>query len=385
MKSISSGKTLFLKTILMLFVAVMVAGFSPQEIKTKSEQALNLFKTYSAEGLQVSHLQPKMEQVATLGKAGQLEETNKLLDEIIIELIQIKEKTKAQNTQGPFVNPILVKIEGYEGDAAEPFVSKDGKYLFFNDYRFKGENRDLHWAIRKTNKVFEYKGRLKNVNTGKIDGVPSLDSKGRFYYISTNKYYAKNNFQSVYSGKFNPKKGSVENIKPHPELSLNKPGWINMDIEIGKEGQLLFGTHTYFTKDTKAPQKSYLFVAQKQDDGKFKIKKNSNIFKNINDPRYVIYAPSISSNGLELYFTRYEIKEGQPTDMTSYMARRPARGKPFKEPKLISAINGETAEAPSLTKNGQKLYFHKKNPTTGKVAIYVLTRSSEIAQYKKKN
>src|SRR5271156_5547553 len=35
-------------------------------------------------------------------------------------------------TFGTFTNPEPVTIQGYTGDAMEPFVSLDGNYLFFN-------------------------------------------------------------------------------------------------------------------------------------------------------------------------------------------------------------------------------------------------------------
>ncbi|MFQ6087920.1 MAG: hypothetical protein ACE5K0_03340 [Candidatus Methanofastidiosia archaeon] len=34
---------------------------------------------------------------------------------------------------GKFKNPQKVEIIGYDGDALEPFISRDGQYLFFNN------------------------------------------------------------------------------------------------------------------------------------------------------------------------------------------------------------------------------------------------------------
>ena len=39
-------------------------------------------------------------------------------------------------------NPVRVTIRGYHGDAMEPFVSPDGKYLFFNSRNDPGTDTE---------------------------------------------------------------------------------------------------------------------------------------------------------------------------------------------------------------------------------------------------
>jgi hypothetical protein len=359
-----------------LMTIVLLSAFSPQEIQQKSSQALTLLKTHAEAGHDVSQVIPKMKQVKKLGKDGDLNAAGNLLDEILSDFTNMEKQAKDKDTSGPFINPQLVKIKGYNSDAAEAFISRNGKYLFFNDFTDHGKNRDIHWAKRQSDTVFIYQGRVKNVNSSAVDGVPSMDNSNRFYYISTKNYNAKHKFSTIYSGDFNPKTGAVENIKPHTELSLNKPGWLSMDLEISPTGKDLYGTYNYFTSKTEGPQKSYLFLARKQKDGTFNVVENSNdMFKKINNPKHVVYAPSISRGVKELYFTRFQIKKGTPVNMSSYMATRSNRTKPFGEAVLIPAASGTIAEAPSITGDGQKMYFHRINPATGKFAIYMLTRN----------
>lgn len=366
----------FVTCVFVILCAGFLAAFSPSNIQRKSQQALVLLEKHLGAGHDVSEIIPKIQDVKKQGQSGDLQGANALLDEILRDFTALDQLNQNDNIRGPFINPQLVTISGYGGDAAEPFISKDNQYLFFNDYGSKGENRDLHWAKRKSQTVFMYQGRVKNVNSKKVDGVPSMDENGRFYYISTDNYNAKNKFATVYSGDFNLNTGAVENIRAHPELSRNKPGWLNMDIEISKNGNIMFGTHSYFTPDTKGPQKSYLFVAKKQRDGSFEFMKDSkNTLKNINTSQHIVYAPSAATSLKDIYFTRFILNNGRPAEMSSYMAQRSDVLEPFGKPRIIPALSGLIAEAPSITDEGNRMYFHRKNPDTGKFAIYMLEKN----------
>lgn len=57
-----------------------------------------------------------------------------------------------------FVNEQQVKINGYIGDAMEPFLSRDSKYLFFNNSNDPAVNTDLFYALRIDGLNFQYQG-----------------------------------------------------------------------------------------------------------------------------------------------------------------------------------------------------------------------------------
>jgi len=53
-----------------------------------------------------------------------------------------------------------VLIEGYDGDDMEPFVSRDGRYLFFNNRNEGADNTNLYWAERIDRLHFRYPARF---------------------------------------------------------------------------------------------------------------------------------------------------------------------------------------------------------------------------------
>src|SRR5574341_173216 len=64
-----------------------------------------------------------------------------------------------------FGAPQRVAILGYDGDAMEPFVTKDGRYLLFNNRNDPRTNPNLHFAARVDDLTFHYRGEMRRVNT----------------------------------------------------------------------------------------------------------------------------------------------------------------------------------------------------------------------------
>jgi hypothetical protein len=108
-----------------------------------------------------------------------------------------------------FSDPEPVQIVGYSGDAMEPFISRDGKYLFFNNRNDPGVDTNLHWADNVDGKTFRYRGEIQGVNTRSLEGVPSMDRAGTFYFISPRSY--DRTLSTIYHGQFN--NGRVENVE----------------------------------------------------------------------------------------------------------------------------------------------------------------------------
>ena len=70
------------------------------------------------------------------------------------------------------------------------------------------------------------------------------------------------------------------------------------------------------------------------------------------------YAPSISADLLELFFTRAQSVAGS-VQVAIYRSHRASREAPFSVPERVAAISG-LVEAPSLSGDGRSLYYHKR-------------------------
>ena len=341
-----------------------------REVQGKAKLSQEKLRVALEDGKDVSELIPMMKQVKVLGDNKKIKQANVLLDQILIKFDQLYQSEYIDSTQ-VFRNPRKVEIIGLKFGAMEPFISRDGKYLFFNsDKDYTPEtDKDIYYAERIDDLTFRFMGEVDGINTHVVDGVPTMDREGNFYYVSVKNYNKRHDFTTVYRGKF--KNGQVTDIKPIPELSLQIPGWLNMDIEISTDGKTLYSTQTYFG-DGAPPTKSYFFSATFTDD-KFIVDNNSHdIFKNINTDD-LEYAASISSDGLELLFTRGSGFRSSPK-FESFRATRPDINDPFGEPEPIKAITG-FAEAPAITDDGRLVYYHKKNK--GRFYIYALERITE--------
>ena len=83
--------------------------------------------------------------------------------------------TSAAAEYRAFGAPQRVTIRGYDGDAMEPFITKDGRYLLFNNRNDPRTNTNLHFAARVDDLTFQYRGEIGGVNTPVLEGVPSLE------------------------------------------------------------------------------------------------------------------------------------------------------------------------------------------------------------------
>jgi hypothetical protein len=262
-----------------------------------------------------------------------------------------QEEPKAGEEYGGFRAPQLVTIRGYDGHAMEPFITRDGRYLMFNNLNDPKENTNLHYAERKDDLTFQYKGEIKGVNTAALEGVPSMDKDGMLYFVST-RSYAKT-FSTLYRGRF--KDGTVEGVEIVPGVSRKQPGIVNFDAEISADGKTLYFVDGLFEKgDLKTAD---IVIAARDATGFKRDPKSSAILKQVNSGA-LNYAPAISTDGLELFFTRVE-KVPAAAPPVIFRAARQKVGDPFEKPQKVAAITG-FVEAPTLTFDGKIMYFHKK-------------------------
>jgi len=266
-----------------------------------------------------------------------------------------------------FTDETEVIINGYNRDAMEPFVSKDGNFLFLNSLN-DGDSTSLYYATRVNDTTFNYEGEIEGVNgpAPHLDAVASMGMNNLFYFVSTRDYPSV--FENYQTGEFN--NGVVTNVKcVMGDFYIRSPGWLIMDGEISKDGNLLYYVNAQFTGNP-LPDAACLGIAEKQDSTFEKLSSSDNILENVNNSNYLVYAPCISSDGNELYFTR--IRKGIPVTQICVSVRS-GTGETFSIPEWIE-IDGNSVEAPSLTDDGERLYYHKKLGSDDKYHIFTMRR-----------
>lgn len=265
-----------------------------------------------------------------------------------------------------FQHPERVTIANYSGDAMEPFLTHDGRYLLFNNRNDPQVNTNLHYAERIDDLHFAYRGEIQGVNTDALEAVPSMSCDGTLYFVSTRSY--KSTSSTIYRAHF--EKGVATNVQLVPGISRGTPGWVNFDAEVSADGQTLYAVDSRFNNGM--PVTADLFIAKRRGDVFERSPDSEDLLKLVNT-KELEYAPAISADGLELFFTR--VREIRPdAEPRIWRAIRKSTQEPFGEPQLVTAISG-FAEGPTLSPDGLSLYYHAREH--GRFVIFRVTRSLE--------
>jgi len=265
-----------------------------------------------------------------------------------------------------FGQPVRVTMKGYEGNIMEPFLSRDGNTLIFNNLNnLAQENTNLHWSTKIDDTTFQYKGEVSGVNTKDLEGVPTLDKAGNLYFVSTRNYST--TLSTLYQCNFSD--GIATNVKLINGISRLQAGWVNFDVEVSADGQTLFFVEAQFNQ-TGTPQTADIVIGQKYGSGFQRSLTSSEIVKNITTDA-LEYAVCISADELELYFTRVQAPI-TPTSSTEilYSTRRKVNDA-FSTPIKITTITG-FAEAVTISPDQKILYYHKKE--NNKFVLYMVRK-----------
>jgi hypothetical protein len=277
---------------------------------------------------------------------------------------QSESQDSAAQSSADFGNPQRVEILGYNGDAMEPFIACDGRYLFFNNRNEPSAQTDVLYAEKDKDESFRFLGPVPGLNQPApvLDAVPSMDAAGQIFFISTRSY--ESSLSTLFSGDFRDGRAwSVSLVAGN--FSRRQPGWLTMDAEVSRDGGLLYFTDSRFAGGA-IPEEADLGVARRSG-GTFDVVSDSRAqLANVNS-KSLEYAPSTSADGLELFFTR--LKGSLPVILHS---TRAGASLPFDAPRSLSAISG-FAEAPSLSCDGRTLYYHRKDGD--QYSIYRVTRT----------
>ena len=246
----------------------------------------------------------------------------------------------------------------------EPFITKDGRFLLFNNRNEKPENTNLYCARRINGLTFDFLGEIRGMNTPALEGVPSVDRRGNLYFVSERSYSTTSS--SLYHGQFAD--GVVSGVELVPGVSRAQPGIVNFDAEISGDGNVLYLVDGDF-RSPSPPKDAAIIIAVRRGDGFVRLPQSGAILANVNTDA-LNYAPSISEDGRELFFTRFD-RDGDLPHPALYRSVRRNAQEPFGVPGKISAARG-FVEAPSLSADSRSLYYHKRE--SGRYVIYRVTR-----------
>ena len=277
-----------------------------------------------------------------------------------------------------FGSEINVTINGLTSDAMEPFISPDGNTLLFNSLN-SGGNTNLYYATKVNDSIFNYVGLINGTydpSPDHLDAVASMDSMNNFYWVSLR------NIPNLHKGNYLA--GNVTSIlQVYGTCNVLSPsGWLIMDAAVNYQGDLLYYSNGYFgptyTECVGAPCEAKLGIAQKVNDSTFNKTINSDaIFTDINDTNYLVYAPQITKDGLELYYTRL-LEGGFDTEIC--VSVRNTVLDTFSLPMVIYSNYGFFPEGATPTTDKQKIYYHQKDGA-GIYHIYLRYRSLTLGVY----
>ena len=252
-----------------------------------------------------------------------------------------------------FDNPERVTIRGYGGDAMEPFITRDARYLLFNNLNQPSVSTNLHYAERIDDLTFQYKGEIEGVNTPAVEGVPTMDRDNVLYFVSPRSYGETRS--TIYRGKFDA--GKVTAVELVPGVSRNQPGIASFDVEISPDGNTLYFVDGRFARGRDGPQTADIVIAQRRGAAFERLTDSDAILRNLNTDA-LEYAPCISSDGLTLFFTR--AAKGMAGGVAIYLAQREHVGAAFAKPQRSAVLEG-FVEGPTLSPDEESVYYHKKD------------------------
>ncbi len=261
-----------------------------------------------------------------------------------------------------YAHPRRVTLLGYDGHAMEPFLSRDGRYLLFNNLNDPKVNTNLHYAERVDDLTFRYRGELAGVNTPALEGVASLDRRNTLYFVSTRSY--ESSLSTIHRGTFID--GRVTGVELVPGVSRQQAPMVNFDVDVSPDGDTLYFVDARFGRS--GPETADLVVAERRGATFVRRPDSAALLQHVNTEA-LEYAPCISADGLTLLFTRARL--GLIGGSVSiYVARRERSTEPFGPPQRLAALEG-LVEAPTFTPDERAIYFHKRDG-----AKYVIYRAS---------
>jgi hypothetical protein len=183
-------------------------------------------------------------------------------------------------------------------------------------------------------------------------------------------------FENGYVKDLEKVKGTI-NVEREMRLNVYRGIWLNMGVEITKDGNTMYTSNARFEIGDNFPSEGDIRFAIKEGK-EFNIPENeAEILKNINTDYAIEYAGEVSNDELELFYS--QLIMSKPPQFKLYYAKRNNSNEPFGTPQLITEpFKGDKyafVEAPTLSSDGKRLYYHKYDK--GKFSIFMLSRAEK--------
>jgi hypothetical protein len=235
----------------------------------------------------------------------------------------------------------------------EPFVSRDGRFLLFNNSNDPSVDTDLLYARRGDDALhWVYAGPVAGVNTTALEGTPTMDRDNRLFFVST-RSYAKTAC-TIHSAQFDA--GTASKVELVDSICRHEPGVVNFDVDVDASGAVLTFVDSHFGRNGQ-PQDAVLVLADR-DGARFVRDADSAAILAAVNGAGLQYAPCLSADHLTLWFTRVASVTGGHSPQI-WRARRSLGTAPFEPPVRLEGL-GDFVEAPALSPDEKLLYFHRR-------------------------
>lgn len=195
----------------------------------------------------------------------------------------------------------------------EPSISRDGRFLFFNNSNDPTVNTNLHYAERIDDLTFQYRGEIGGVNTSALEGVASIDGNGVFYFVTTRSYAQ--TLSTIYRGNFS--NGAVSAVEIVPGVSSMVAGMVNFDAEISPDGTTLYFADGQAAAVPTGFSSADIHIGQRQGAGFARSADSAAVMARVNTAA-LEYAPAISASQLDLL---YPVRSGHHVNLRGASAQ----------------------------------------------------------------
>jgi hypothetical protein len=185
-----------------------------------------------------------------------------------------------------------IALGDYGGIAMEPFISRDGRFLLFNNSNDPAMNTDLHFARRIDDWQWSYAGPIGGVNTAALEGTPTMDRSRRLFFVSVRNYAQ--TACTIHSAQFAD--GIASGVQLVDSVCRHEPGVVNFDVDIDASGAVMTFVDSHFGANG-LPQDAVLVMARWDGAQFVRAADSATILAAINAGNALQYAPALSPTG----------------------------------------------------------------------------------------